>query len=172
VSYPDGGPEPVKKRTPTWLKVIGVGCGGVIVLILVAIGLVAGNWSKFSPVYQKAKSTFSDMLTLQAVLQKKYGTEVRLTVKRESGVQGTILGIALADAPLMDSLKLDSAEGRQAALDIATTARDALPPTGRYDNYEVAFVREPVAGAVSVSGNTTFRFSAAQLPPAKAESPR
>ena len=172
MSYPDSGPPPAKTGTPTWLKVIGVGCGGVIVIVLVVIGLIAGNWSKFSGYYQNARSTFSDMMTVQAALQKKYSAEVRLTAKRESGVQGSILSVALIDAPLMDRINVDSAEGRQAALEIAVAARDALPPGGRYDNYEVAFVRQPGTGVVKASGSWSFRFAAAELPASNAESTR
>ena len=172
MSYPDSGPTPAKKGAPTWLKVLGVGCGGVIVLILVAIGLIAGNWSRFSGYYQNAKSTFGDMMTVQAALQKQYSAEVRLTARRESGVQGSILAIALVDAPLMDRINVDSAEGRQAALAVAVAARDALPVNGRYDHYEVSFVRQPSAGIVNASGSWSFRFAAAELPPAEAESGR
>lgn len=172
MSYFDSGPPPAEKRTPAWLKVIGIGCGGVIVVILVAIGLIAGNWSKFSGYYQNAKSTFSDMMTVQAALQKKYSAEVRLTAKRESGVQGSILGVALVNAPLLERINVDSAEGRQAALDIAVTARDALPVDGRYDNYEVSFVRQPGSGVVNASGSWSFRFAASELPPPKTESRR
>ena len=172
MTYPDNSPEPVKKGTPTWLKVIGIGCGGVIVLILVVIGLIAGNWSKFSGYYQNARSTFSDMMTVQTALQQKYSAEVRLTAKRESGVQGSILAIALVNAPLMDRVNVDSAEGRSAALDVASAARDALPPSGRYENYEVSFVRQAAAGAANAAGSWSFRFAASELPPPRAESAR
>src|SRR5258708_32471171 len=98
MTFPDSGPEPSKKGTPTWLKVLGIGCGGVIVLLLVIAGLVAGNWPKLTGYYQQAKSTVSDMMTTQAALQKKDGAEVRLTAKRESGVEGWMLSLALVKA--------------------------------------------------------------------------
>jgi hypothetical protein len=164
----DNGQEPPKRHTSVWAKVLGFGCGGVLLLLIVCAALIAGNWSKFSGYYQNAKSTFSDMMAVQAALQKKYQAEVRLTAKRESGVQGSILGVALIDAPLMDRISVDGPAGRQAALEVATAARDALPPGGRYDNYEVGFVRQR-GGAVNISGSWTFRFTAADLPPAKAE---
>jgi hypothetical protein len=172
VTDPDNGLRPVKKGTPIWLKVLGIGCGGLMVLILVLVGLVASNWSKFSGYYQNARSTFSDLMTVQAALQKKYSAEVRLTAKRESGVQGSILAIGIVNPPLMDRINVDSAEGRQAALDIAVAARDALPSGGRYDNYEVSFVRQGGGGLINASGSWNFRFTAADLPPPKAESGR
>ncbi len=164
MTFPDNGPEPSKKGTPTSLKVVGIGCGGVIVLLLVIAGLVAGNWPKLTGYYQQAKSTFSDMMTMQAALQKKYGAEVRLTAKRESGVEGSMLSIALVNAPLMDRVNVDSDDGRRAALDVAAAARDALPPNGRYDNYEVVFVRERGTAGAQMSGSWAFRFKTSDLP--------
>jgi hypothetical protein len=164
MTFPDNGPESSKKGTPTWLKVVGIGCGGVIVLLLVIAGLVAGNWPKLTGYYQQAKSTFSDMMTIRTALQKKYGADVRLTAKRESGVEGSILSIALVNAALMDRVNVDSDDGRRAALDVATAARDAVPPNGRYDNYEVVFVRERGAAGVQMSRSWSFRFKATDLP--------
>jgi hypothetical protein len=164
MTFPDSGPEPSKKSTPTWLKVLGIGCGGLIVLLLVIAGLVAGNWPKLTGYYQQAKSTFSDMMTIQTALQQKYGADVRLTAKRESGVEGSILSIALVNAALMDRVNVDGDEGRRAALDVATAARDALPPNGRYDNYEVVFIRERGAAGLKMSGSWSFRFKATDLP--------
>jgi hypothetical protein len=64
----------------------------------------------------------------------------------------------------MNGINLDSQDGRQAALDVAATARDALPPDGRYDNYEVIFEREGAGeSGGSVSGRWESRFTAAQL---------
>jgi hypothetical protein len=168
MTFPDHGPEPSKKARPTWLKVVGIGCGGVIVLLLVVAGLVAGNWPKLTGYYQQAKSTFSDMMTMRVALQKKYGAEVRLTAKRESGVEGSMLSIALVNAPLMDRLNVDGDDGRRAALEVAAAARDALPPNGRYDNYEVVFIRERGTTGAQMSGSWSFRFKASDLP-AKAE---
>ena len=163
MTFPENGPEPPTKRTPTWLKVVGIGCSGVIVLLLVIAGLVAANWPKLTGYYQQAKSTFSDMMTIRTALQKKYDADVRLTAKHESGVEGAILSIAV-NAPLIAGVNVDSDDGRRAALEVATAARDALPPTGRYDNYEVVFVRERGAAGVQISGTWSFRFKASDLP--------
>ena len=165
MTFPDGAAEPPRRGTSPWLKILGIGCGGLIVLLLIAAGLIAGNWPRLTGYYQQAKSTFSDLMSVQAALQKKYGTEVRLTVKRTSGIQGSILSVALVNAPLMDLVNMDSAEGRGAALEVATAARDALPPGGRYDNYEVVFQRERGRGGAAMSGSWQFRFAAADLPP-------
>lgn len=166
----DNAPEPPKRGTSLWLKILGFGCGGVIVLGLIAVGLVASNWSRLTGYYQQAKSNLSDLMTVQAALGKKYDAEVRITVKRVSGTQGSILSVALVNPPLLDRINMDGPDGRAVALDVATTARDALPPASRYDNYEVVFRRERDAGVVKASGSWEFRFVAADLPPAKPES--
>jgi hypothetical protein len=158
--------DPGPRRRPIWLKIVGIGCGAIVVLMLVAAGLVAFNWPRLSGYFQQAKSMMSQIMAVQAAVQKKYGAQVRITLKHESGVQGSILSVALVDAPLMDNIKVDGPEGRAAALEVASTARDALPPGGGYDNYEVVFLRERGV----MSGNWSFRFAASELPPAKPES--
>lgn len=163
MTFPENAPEP-PRRTSAWLKIVGIGCGGVLVIALVAAGLVANNWSKLTGYYQQAKSTFSDMMAVQAALQKKYGAEVRITAKHQGGVQGSILNVTLVNAPLVSRVNVDSAEGRRAALEVAATARDTLPPGGGYDNYEVVFLKESGGIGVGVSGGWTFRFTAADLP--------
>src|SRR5215471_8085255 len=167
MTFDDGAPEPPKRGTPLWLKIAGVGCGGVLVLILVAAGLVAGNWSRLTGYYQQAKSNLNDLMTVQAALRKKYDAEVRITVKHVDGTRGSILSVILVNPPLLDRVNMDGPEGRAAALDVATTARDALAAASRYDNYEVVFRRERDSAGASVSGNWEFRFVAADLPPVK-----
>jgi hypothetical protein len=103
-------------------------------------------------------------MTIRTALQTKYGADVRLTAKRQSGVEGSILSIALVNAALMDRVNVDSDDGRRAALDVATAARDAVPPSGRYDNYEVVFVRERGAAGAHMSGSWSFRFKSTDLP--------
>jgi hypothetical protein len=90
MTFPENAPEPARRPTSIWLKIAGIGCGGVLVVLLVAAGLVASNWSKLTGYYQQAKSAFSEMMAVQADLQKKYGGEVRITAKRVGGVQGSI----------------------------------------------------------------------------------
>jgi hypothetical protein len=123
----------------------------VLVILLVVAGLVAANWSKLTGYYQQAKSTFSDMMTVRAALQKKYAVDVRITAKSVSGVQGAILNVTLVNAPVMDRINIDGPDGRQTAPDVAAAARDILPPGRGYDHYEVAFLRERGALGVSMS---------------------
>jgi len=167
MTLPEHAPEPAQKRTSIWLKILGIGCGGVLLLLLIAAGFVATNWSKLTGYYQQAKSAFSDMMALQSALQTKYGGEVHISAKHVSGVEGSILGVTLVNPKVMDRMNIDSPDGRQAALDVATAARDALPPDRGYDNYEVVFQRESGVAGASMSGSWSFRFTAAELPPAK-----
>ena len=162
--------DPGPRRRPLWLKIIGIGCGGIVVLALLAAGLTAYNWPRLRGYYQKAKSAVSQMMTAQAAVQKKYGGQVRVTLKSESGVQGSILSVTLVNPALMDRIDVAGPAGRAAALEVAQTARDALPPGDGYDHYEVVFLRERSVSVASVSGNWTFRFTASELPPTKAES--
>jgi len=165
MTFPENAPEPARRSI--WPKILGIGCAGVLVILLIVAGLVAANWSKFSGYYQQAKSAFSDMMAVQSALQTKYGAEVRITVKHVSGTPGSILSVTLVNAALMDRIKVDGPDGRQAALEVAATARDTLPADRGYDNYEVVFKRERGVAGASVSGSWDYRFTAADLPTAK-----
>jgi len=165
-------PDPGPQRRSLWLKIVGIGCGALIVLALIAAGLIASNWPRLAGYYQQAKSAFSQMMNVQAAIQKKYGGEVRIMLKSESGVQGSILSVMLVNPPLMDRIDVGGLDGHAAALEIAATARDALPPDAGYGQYEVVFLRERGTSTVNVSRNWTFRFAASELPPAKAEAVR
>jgi hypothetical protein len=105
-------------------------------------------------------------VAVQAAVQKKYEGQVRITIKSEGSVKGSILSVGLVNSPLMDRVNVDSADGKRLALEIAATARDALPPDGRYDNYEVLFVRERGGAGVNMSGSWSYRFTADELPSA------
>jgi hypothetical protein len=172
MTFPENAPDRARKRAPVWLKVVGIGCAGVILLALVAAGLVVRSWPKLTGYYRLAKSNFSELLTVQAAIEKKYGAEVWVTVKRESGTAGSIVSVTLVNAPLMDRVSVDSPDGRRAALDVAVTARDALPPGSRYDNLEVVFMRQSDTAGAGVSGSWSFRFKVGELPPATAEPAR
>ena len=165
----ENSPDLSPRRRPLWLKIAGIGCGGVIVLALIVVGLIAQSWPRLTGYFQQAKSMLSQVVAVQAAVQKKSAGEVRITIKSESGVQGSILSVSLVNSPLMDRINVDSADGRRLALEVAATARDALPPDGRYDNYEVLFLRERGAAGMSVSGSWSFRFTAGELPSAKTE---
>lgn len=168
MTYPPETPEPVRRSTPVWMKVAAVGCGGILIVVLIVAGLVASNWQRLTGYYHQAKSTIAAMTVAQKALEQKYGATVHMSASRQSGVKGSILGVTLVNAPIMDRVNMDSADGRRAALDVAQTVRDALPADARYDHYDVTFRRERGAGGVSASGDWTFRFAAADLPPGDA----
>jgi hypothetical protein len=165
-----GGTTPRGK--PIWLKVVGIGCGAVIVLMLIAAGLIAANWSRLSGLYGRTRTAFADMMKVQSGLHEKYEADVRVNMRRESGVQGSILSVTLINAPVMDRIKVDGDEGRRTALEVAATVRDMLPPAGRYDNYEVEFARDAGSGGAVLSGSWKYRFSAADLPAERSVTPR
>jgi hypothetical protein len=167
MTFPQNASEPAPRPTSIWPKVLAIGFGGLLVILLVVAGLVAANWSTLTGYYQQAKSAFSDMMTVQAALQKRYAADVRITAKSVSGVQGAILNVTLVNAPVMDRIKIDGSDGRHAALEVAAAARDVLPPGRGYDHYEVAFLRERGALGVSMSRISVFRFTAADLPTEK-----
>ena len=167
MSFPDNAPGAGRRPAPTWLKILGIGCGGVIVVLFVAAGLVASHWSALTGYYRQATSMVSDISTVQAALRKKYDAEAQIGVSRKTGIEGSILSITLVNPPLMDHTTMDGPDGRRAALDVATTARDSLPPSGRYENYEVVFQREGGSANATVSGSWSFRFTASDLPQEK-----
>ena len=84
--------------------------------------------------------------------------------RRDNRVKGSILAVTLTNASVMNGIDFGSQEGRRAALDVATTARDAVPPDARYDNYEVTFEREGASTGGGMSGSWEFWFTAADLP--------
>lgn len=169
MTFPDDRPAPPRRPTSTWLKILGIGCGGVLVLLVIVAGLIAGNWSKLTGYYQQATSTYSDVTNLQTALKSKYGADVRITVTRvkNADMDGWLLRVTLVNAPLMNRLNVDSPDGRQAALDVATTARDSLPRGGGYDCYEVVFERESGSAGAGMTGSWSFRFTPRDLPPEK-----
>jgi hypothetical protein len=44
----------------------------VLIVLLVVVALIAGNWQKLTGCYHEAKSTVSGLSAVQAALQRKY----------------------------------------------------------------------------------------------------
>ena len=97
MTFPQNASESAPRPTSIWPKILAIGLGGVLVILLVVAGLAAANWSKLTGYSQLAKSAFSDMMTVQAALQKKYAANVRITAKSVSDVQATILNVTLVN---------------------------------------------------------------------------
>jgi hypothetical protein len=169
MTFPDDHPAPSRRPTSIWLKILGIGCGGVLVVLVIVAGLIAGNWSKLTGYYQHAKSTYSDVTNLQSALKSKYGADVNVALTRvkNADMDGWLLRVTLVNAPLMNRINMDSPDGRQAALEVATTARDSLPRGGGYDYYEVVFERESGSAGAGMTGRWSFRFTPRDLPPEK-----
>jgi hypothetical protein len=143
------------------LKVFGIGCGAVVLAILVGAGLLAWKWQSVAGVYRQATTTFSDLMHVQTVLQDRYGGSVNVASNRRSGVEGAILGITLTNPSFIDKLNPDGADARQKALEVAAVARTALSPGETYDHYEIVFSRVRDSNTTT----STYRFEPGDLPP-------
>jgi hypothetical protein len=145
-------------------KWVGCGCGAVALFILVIAAAVALNWPRVTRVYQQAKTGISSLMRVSNTLHDKYGGRVGMTVTSRTGVDGTILRITLTNPEFLAQGDPSSEVAKQKALEVATTARDALDPQSRYPHYEIVFERQSGSG-ISVSQTWSFSFNAADLPP-------
>jgi len=144
-----------------------VGCGCAVVVVVGGLAAIAAlNWQKVTEVYQQAKTTVSELMHVSNVLQTRYGGHVAVTVRHQSGVEGSILRVTLSNPAFLDHLDPDGPAAKQKALEVAATTRDALEPRSRYDNYEIAFSRES-GTTVNVARSWVFSFRADELPAAK-----
>lgn len=150
--------DPTHRRT--WRTVLLIGCGGLVVFAAGIMLVVALNWTKIQSLYRSATSTLSELRIVQSAVQAKYSTaQVAVTIKRQSGVAGSILSIKLINPSFYEIAPDDL---RSKALEVALAARAALPPQSKYDHYEVEFARQSGAG-ITVSTNQTFLFPATEL---------
>jgi len=139
----------------------------VVVVVVAGLAVLAAlNWQKVTEVYQQAKTTMSELIHVSNALQTKYGGHVTVTVRHQSAVEGPILRVTLSNPAFLDHLDPDGPAAKQKALEVAATARDALEPGSKYDNYEIAFSRES-GTSVNVSRSWVFRFRADELPVTK-----
>jgi hypothetical protein len=151
-------------RKSVWPKVFAIGCGAILLFVVVIAGAVAWNWPRLTGLYHRASSAFSELMHVRAVVQDKYGGAVVVTVKRDGGTDGTVLSVTLANPSFLDQLDLDGPAAKEKALEVAAAARDALSPGSEYAAYEVVFSRQRDAGA-TVATTTSFRFQPKELPP-------
>jgi len=156
-------------RKSVWPKVFAIGCGAILLFVVVIAGAVAWNWPRVTGAYHRATAAFSQLMQVRAVLLEKYGGAVTVLVKREAR-EGTLLSVTLVNPSFIDQLTLDGPAARQKALEVAAAARDALPPASEYAGYEVVLARRRDAG-VTLTTTTSFRFSPGELPPKAAATP-
>ncbi len=156
--------EPVAPPRPSrWRKVLAIGCAGVLVLILAAAVIVRQNWTRISHLYQRAGVVVGTMFHLITTLQNTYGGQVNVLVRQVNGGP-PFLSVRLTNPPFLEQLNPDAPEAKTKALEVAATARDALPPDSEYPRYEVILERSRGSG-VTVAKSWVFRFEAGDLPP-------
>jgi hypothetical protein len=153
------------RRTSPWLRVFGIGCGALILAVLVGAGLLVWNWQSVAGVYRQATTTFADLMHVQTVLQDRYGGSVNVASNRRSGVEGAILGITLTNPSFIDKLDPDGADARQKALEVAAVARASLSRGETYDHYEIVFSRVRDSSTTT----STYRVESGDLPPPRAD---
>jgi hypothetical protein len=151
------------KRKSVWPTVIAIGCATVFVIVVAIAAIVAWNWPRLTGYYHQAKTAITELTRVSAALQSKYGGMVNLTVKRESGVAGSILSVTLTNPSFLDHFDPEAPSGRQQALEVAAAVRDALPPGSGYEHFEVIISRQQGSG-VSVAKSWLFRFERSELP--------
>ena len=153
----------------SWKKAIAIGCAAILALCVTLVIVVAFNWKSVTGLYHRATATLGELMTVRAVLQQKYQTAaINVSVNRQSGVDGATLSVTFTNPPFLPSGDFETPEARQKALEIATTARDALPAASRYGQYVVVFTRQTGVG-VTFSMARSFPFSADDLPPTSTE---
>jgi len=157
----DDGATP--DRSSRWRTVLGIGCATVLLLAIAAAVVVQQNWPRLTALYHGASAATTAMYRLITTLQAKYGGAVAVNIKQLSGVEGSILSIGLTNSPFLEQFDPDTPAGKAKALEIAATARDALPPEFEYQHYEVLLSRASGAG-VTVSKAWVFRFEPSDLP--------
>jgi hypothetical protein len=159
--------EPLEPPRPSrWRKILGIGCAAVLVLMLAAAVIVQQNWTRISNVYHRAGAVVGTMFHLITTLQNTYGGRVNVQVRTANGGR-PFLSVTLTNPPFLEHLDPDAPEGKAKALEVATTARDALPPDSEFTRFEVILERAN-GSAVKVAKSWAFRFEAADLPPRSA----
>ena len=151
------------QRRSVWPKVLAIGCGAVLLFVVVIAAALAWNWPRVSGMYHHASAMFAELTQVQSAIQTKYGGTVHVNARRGSDTDGTVLSVTLTNPPFLDQLKLDGPDAKPKALAIATAARDALPPDSDYVAYEVVLARQGGVG-VTVGTTTSFRFKPDELP--------
>ena len=145
-----------------WRKGLAIGCASLVILALVAAALIARSWPTLTGYYHRASTAFTALMHVASVLQTKYGGTARVNVKYQNGVPGATLSITLANPPFLEQIDPDGPGGREKVLEIAAAARDALPPDGEYDHYEVVLARGS-GSIVNVSRTWVFRVEPGDL---------
>lgn len=153
----------------TWKTALLIGCGGLLVMAVLAGIIVAAFWPRISSFYRSATGTLGELRAVQSALQTKYETaQVGVTVRRQPGVTGAILCIQLGNPPFLSRTKDGNLPAK--AREVATAARDALPATSAYEHYQVILTKQE--GVVIRTGTRGFyNFAPRDLPPRPAASP-
>ena len=147
----------------SWLKGLAIGCVSIVGLVVVVSALlIALNWPRVKGAYQRASSAVTGVMHVMSAVQKKYGGAVVINVKSQKGAGGPTLSLTLTNPPFLAQIDPEGPAAKEKALEIATTARDALPADGRFEHYEVVLARSD-GGAVNVSRTWSFRFDASEL---------
>jgi hypothetical protein len=146
------------------LKAAGIGCGCLAVLLLLAAGLIAINWTKISALWSEGTAPVTELTRVQSAVRARHGfDQVNVMTKYRTGSE-TILSIEVVNAPGLDTLDNDALRVR--ALEIAATARDTLRSPDAYRRFEVKFSRKSGFG-VKMSTSRFFLLDAGELPPAR-----
>ena len=149
-----------------WGHPILLGCVGILGLACVVVAILAVvNWSRISTYFREEVAELQEFGTVQKVLQEKYLTSlVSVQGKRSDSVPGVTLCIELINAPVFEGLDLAGPNGKEKALEIAVTSRDALPAQNGFERYEITFVVRKNLG-LTLRERRSFVFEAKDLPP-------
>ena len=154
------------ERGRSWGKLVLFGCLGVFGTACAAIAVVVAlNWSAISGFVREATSRLKEISAVQKVLQEKYRTtQVKLHVEHSTSISGDTLIIEFEDAPFLRGIEPAGPEEKQKALEIAATARDALPADRGLERYRVVFIARKNFG-LKLQKTQSYLFLAGDLPP-------
>ena len=140
---------------------LGIGCGVVLLLIVLAGVAVAVNWDKMKSIAQSATATLQDVQAANAAVRAEFDTQaVAAHIQHQAGESR--FNIVLINPPFLESTDQDQLEAK--AKEVATVARNAMADPGAYPKFQVTFIeRSTGKGAVTIQ--RTFEFTASELPP-------
>jgi hypothetical protein len=149
-----------------WRKVAFLGCAGFVLLTAMVVVSVASflraHWTEIESVFLSGKKELAEVMAVQRAIETKYkASYVYVNEKYPSGAKQRILTVQIENPAF--PMSKDGDIRRQQALEVAVTARNALPVQGTVSAYEVFVIRRTGLGVTRASTDL-FTFTPTELP--------